>query len=57
MSETWNILREEASVIASKERILSKIITEYVLRENLLRMLLVGVCPQGLPKVRFLQTT
>jgi serine O-acetyltransferase len=34
MSETWNKLREEASVIASKERILSKILTEYVLERE-----------------------
>ena len=34
MSETWNKLREEASIIASKERILSKILTEYVLERE-----------------------
>ena len=34
MSEIWNKLREEASVIASKERILSKILTEYVLERE-----------------------
>ena len=34
MSETWNKLREEASIIASKERILSKILTEYVLEKE-----------------------
>ena len=52
MSETWNILREEASVIASKERILSKILTEYVLERESFEDALVGVCPPGLPKVR-----
>ena len=34
MSEIWNKLREEASIIASKERILSKILTEYVLERE-----------------------
>tara|TARA_A100001015_G_scaffold157118_1_gene174346 strand:+ start:1738 stop:2544 length:807 start_codon:yes stop_codon:yes gene_type:complete len=34
MSEIWNKLREEAECIAAKERILSKILTEYVLERN-----------------------
>ena len=57
MSETWNKLREEASVIASKERILSKILTEYVLERESLKMHSVGVYPPGSPKGRFRQMT
>ena len=34
MSEIWNKLREEAENVATKERILSKIITEYVLERS-----------------------
>lgn len=34
MSKTWNILREEAAKVAAKERILSKILTEYVLERK-----------------------
>ena len=33
-SEIWNTLRVEAETVASKERILSKILTEYVLERN-----------------------
>lgn len=34
MSSTWSVLQEEAAEVASKERILSKIITEYVLERS-----------------------
>ena len=34
MSETWEIIREEAIAIASKERILSKILSEYVIERK-----------------------
>ena len=34
MSEIWNKLREEAEIVATKERILSKILTEYVLERS-----------------------
>lgn len=34
MSETWDIIREEAIAIASKERILSKILSEYVIERK-----------------------
>ena len=34
MSEIWNTLKQEAETVASKERILSKIVTEYVLERN-----------------------
>ena len=34
MSDIWNKLRTEAECIAAKERILSKILTEYVLERN-----------------------
>lgn len=34
MSSTWSVLKEEAAAVASKERILSKILTEYVLERS-----------------------
>ena len=34
MSEIWKKLRDEAEIIAAKERILSKILTEYILERS-----------------------
>ena len=57
MSETWHIIRDEAIEIASKERILSKILTEYVFERESFEDALSWRLSVGWPKGRFLPMT